>query len=29
MPDIKHSYETVFILSAKLGEEGTAALIES
>ena len=28
MPDIKHSYETVFILSMKLGDEGIAALIE-
>ncbi len=28
MPDIKHSYETVFILSTKLGEEGIAALVE-
>ena len=28
MPDIKHPYETVFILSTKLGEEGIAALVE-
>ena len=28
MPDIKHSYETVFILSTKVGDEGIAALIE-
>ena len=28
MLDIKHSYETVFILSTKVGDEGIAALIE-
>ena len=28
MPDVKHSYETVFILSTKLGDDGIAALVE-
>ena len=28
MPEVKHSYETVFILSTKLGEEETAALVK-
>ena len=27
MSDVKISYETVFILSTKLGEEGTAAMV--
>lgn len=28
MPEIKISYETVFILSTKLGEDGTAATVQ-
>jgi small subunit ribosomal protein S6 len=28
MPEIKNSYETVFILSTKLGEDGIAAAIQ-
>lgn len=28
MPNVKNSYETVFILSTTLGEEGIAALIQ-
>ena len=28
MPDVKHSYETVFILSTKLGDDGIASLVE-
>ena len=28
MTEIKNSYETVFILSTKLGEDDTAAMIE-
>lgn len=28
MPDIKNSYETVFILSTKLGEDGISATIQ-
>ena len=28
MPEVKHSYETVFILSTKLGEEEIAALVK-
>lgn len=28
MPNVTNSYETVFILSTNLGEEGTAALIQ-
>ncbi|NLJ30871.1 MAG: 30S ribosomal protein S6 [Clostridiales bacterium] len=28
MPDIKNSYETVFILSTSLGEEGTTAMVQ-
>lgn len=28
MPEIKNSYETVFILSTKLGDEGTATAVQ-
>ena len=28
MTEVKNKYETVFVLSAKLGEEGNAALVE-